>query len=446
MRARLAKLWSSVPRGAVMLSMVTALNVALGFAREGVIAYYFGASAELDTFLVAYTLPRIITFQAVAFSAWVVLPQYVAHLERGEREKATQLVRRWAIFLAKATTGFCLIVALFANVITSAIGPGLSEAQQASAANWLRLLLPLIWLITMSGCFKLVLDNNRRFFMPALSAVLVNAGAILGCLLGAATMGVSAMIPGLLVGGLVGFALQWRQAHAYEPTLLSLRNVPEYVKLPLASSGIVVLNSFAQQTNVVIDRAFASSLPDGSIAALNYANSVISVPQSIITGALATALFPVLARLIARDEWRKAYSTTVKWAIVVVAFGVLPVTAMALWGHDMIALLFQRGAFGDRATDMTATAMFVLSFVLLATGANSMVVRLLLAQQQLRFLLTTTILSIGIKIVANAVLVGRYGMVGVASATVIATSVAVLVRFWGAATYRGKAELPQRTP
>lgn len=424
-----------IPRGALMLSFIAAVNVVLGFAREGVIAYYFGTSGELDTFLVAYTLPRMIVMQAAQITVSIILPLYVAHLEAGRKEDATALVRRWFIFLAKAMTIFCLACALLAPVLTSLIAPGLSGAQKQAAADWLRWLLPYVWVITLAGCFKVVLDQNRRFFMPAMSGAFVSIAVIAACMVAARSMGVSAMIPGFIIGGTVAFLFQWKQSNTYEPTMMKFRDMPVGVQLPLLSGGIMVLNSFAHQANLIIDRVFASSLPEGSIAALNYANAILMVPQSIVSAALATALFPVLSEMIARGGWRDAFRTTLRWTGVVLVLSMIPVGALIVWRQELIALIFQRGAFGREATDMTATAITVLSFTLLTLSANALIMRLLLAQQQLRLILTTTILALVAKVIANVALVPGYGLQGVAAASVIALAVATVARYIGGAWY-----------
>ena len=426
-----------IPRGALMLSAISVLNVALGFAREAILAYYFGTSAELDAFLIAYTLPRVIVLQAIQITVWVMLPLYVAHLEGGRRDEATALLRAWFVFLAKATTIFCLIVALIAPIITYLIGPGLTADQRHEAANWLRWLLPYVWVTTMSGCFKVVLDQNRRFFAPAMSSAFVSMAVIGACLVAASDMGVAATIPGFLIGGSVGYLWQWYQSRAYEPTMTSFRNVPKHVKLPLASGVIMVINSFALQANVIIDRAFASYLPEGSIAALNYANSLIMVFQNIIGMALGTSLFPILSEMIARGEWRRAYRTTLGWTGVVVLFLLVPSLGMMIFRHDVVRLVFQRGAFGAQATEMTAHVLLVLSFMVMVFGANVLIMRLLLAQQQLRLILWTTILMVVLKIIINALLVSRYQLLGVAIATVAAGATTTAVRIWGGRRYAG---------
>jgi len=435
-----------IPRGTIMLSIISLVNIVLGFGREGVTAYYFGTSGSLDAFLVASTLPKLIVTHATNITVSIILPLYVAHLEAGRKADASALLQRWFRFLVKLMTVFCLVVGLFSPVVVGLIGPGLEDRERALAANWLRGLLPYVWIITLSGCFEVVLNQNRRFFMPAMAGGFLSLGVIVSCIVFHDRLGVTAMVPGYLVGAVAAFGFQWKQNHQYEPKLMSFKELPGHIKLPLAAGGIMVLNSFAQQANLIIDRAFASSLPDGSIAALNYANAVTAVPQNILSAAIATALFPVLAETIARGAWRQAFRTTIRWAGVCIVVVSLPVAVLALWRHEITALLFQRGAFTARATEMTSTAVYVLSFLLLVQGANALVLRLLLAQQQLRLILVTTITSVALKIIFNVLLVSKYGLGGVCFSVVAAGAVVCVLRYLGAWRYTPPDAPPSDPP
>jgi len=434
-----------IPKGAILLSVIALLNVLLGFVREGVTAYYFGTSAELDAFLVATTLPRLITTHAVQITVSIILPLYVAHLEAGRREDATLLLQRWWRFLFKVMTGFCVVVGLLSTVVVRLIGPGLTDGQLDAASEWLRWLLPFVWATTLSGCFKVVLDQNRRFFAPAMSAAFVSVAIIGSAALFHDRMGVASMIPGFILGALVGFTWQWGQSRAYEPKLMTWREIPDHIKLPLAGGGIMVLNSLAQEANLIIDRAFASQLPEGSIAALNYAKAFTTVPQTVIGAALATALFPVLAEKVARGAWKAAFRTTFTWTLIVLAFCAIPVSAIVIWRHDLIRIVFQRGAFGGEATAMTSTVVSTLTFMVLVMAANALVMRLLLAQQQLRLIMTTTILTVVLKIALNFALIDRYGLTGVSVAIVASQGIAVMVRYLGAWRY-APADRPPAPP
>lgn len=425
MRGMLARL----PRGMVLLSIISASNVGLGFIREAVIAFRFGASAELDSFLVAYTIPRLVAIQAVQITVSIILPIYVGYTENGQPERANALLRGWIRFVAKLLTVLCLGLVVFADLVTRGIGPGLSDEATADAARWLRYLTPYIWVMGLTGCFKVVLDSRRRFAIPAVSSGISSVAMIAAAAIGAPYHGVGVLVPALVVAGIVAFAVQWWPASRHEPRLLDLRGLPSSVHLPLLGGGIMVLTALAQQTNAIVDRAFASYLSEGSIAALGFASAVADIPTTVLSMALATALFPVLAKLVANNAHRVAFRTTVNWAMIVLAVGAIPVAILVFMREEVVALLFGRGAFDADDVHKTATALMILAFTIFTTGTASIVNRLLLSQRQLLFMFLITLFAITVKIVANALLVFRYGLAGLAAGTVIAGVLATLARY-----------------
>lgn len=59
MTSRLAK--QSVQQATVLIAVVTVLSQLMGMVREGIIANYFGTSAEYDILLLALTVPGIVS-------------------------------------------------------------------------------------------------------------------------------------------------------------------------------------------------------------------------------------------------------------------------------------------------------------------------------------------------------------------------------------------------
>ena len=74
-----------------------------------------------------------------------------------------------------------------------------------------------------------------------------------------------------------------------------------------------VLGLAVVQINFWVNTLLASSLPAGSLSALNYAWLLMLLPQGIVAQGVATAAFPTFAALEARgqrDELRRVFSTT----------------------------------------------------------------------------------------------------------------------------------------
>ena len=114
---------------------------------------------------------------------------------------------------------------------------------------------------------------------------------------------------------------------------------------------IIIIESIGQFYSIA-DRFFFSSVREGGISAINYAQILVSLPISIIAIPLSTALFPKIS-----DDLYGTSSIgielTLKDSIKVTLLIFIPVFYIFnFFGIDIISLLLQRGKFnaGDSYT------------------------------------------------------------------------------------------------
>ncbi len=142
--------------------------------------------------------------------------------------------------------------------------------------------------------------------------------------------------------------------------------VEEAAGAPMAFALVapVLLFALTRQSQVLIERFLASTLPAGAISHLNYAQKVAQIPMTLSL-MLCTVTFPVVAQAIAEGDTERARSRVerdIALAAWVVLLGASSVIACA---PQIIELLFQRGAFTSRDTEATATVMRVYAVGLL---------------------------------------------------------------------------------
>jgi putative peptidoglycan lipid II flippase len=118
-----------------------------------------------------------------------------------------------------------------------------------------------------------------------------------------------------------------------------------------------VLGLAAVQLNFVVTAILAATLPAGSLTALNYGWIIMLLPQGVIAQSVATALFPTLAALVAREErveMRRIFGVTLRNLL----FLTLPATVgLLVLREPIIRLLLERGAFDAESTAATAWAL-----------------------------------------------------------------------------------------
>jgi putative peptidoglycan lipid II flippase len=126
----------------------------------------------------------------------------------------------------------------------------------------------------------------------------------------------------------------------------------------------VALFALARQSQVLVERFLASSLPSGAISHLNYAQKVAQMPM-VLSMMICTVTFPMVARALADGDTERARQRVHRDLVLagaVVLTGAAYVVALA---PQIIDILFQRGAFGGGATAATAEVMRVYALGLL---------------------------------------------------------------------------------
>jgi putative peptidoglycan lipid II flippase len=183
-------------------------------------------------------------------------------------------------------------------------------------------------------------------------------GLIFGVLVLEPRLGIYGLAWGVLIGSSFHLLLQlptlFRQGGTYLPTLgLDFPPVREVARL----MGPRLLGVAVVQLNFWINIRLASQHPDGSVAAISFAFALMLMPQAAIAQSLAIAALPTFSAQVAREklnEMRDSLSSTLRGVILLS----LPASlGLILLRHPIISLLYQRGAFTERSTELVAWAL-----------------------------------------------------------------------------------------
>jgi putative peptidoglycan lipid II flippase len=347
-----------------IFSLATGLSRIAGLVREVVAAYYFGAAGKINAFTVAFQVPNLIralVADAALSSAFV--PVFTELLEKGERKRAWRVASSlfWLMLL-----GLGALTALFIVVAPWAIRPfGDPGGDRALAVGLSRVLFPIVALLGVSGIVVGILNSYEHFSVPALTPVFWNLAIIAGLVIGvpqadsidtklyvyAVSIVVGTVIQVLLpVPWLRGrddrlrMVLDWRDPAVWRVLRLMIP----------VTLGLGLINF-----NAVVDSAFASRLidPELSPTAIDKAFRLYMLPQGMFSVAIATVLFPSLARLAARDDMH-GFRTTVSLGLRQIAFLLIPASVVsAVLAEPITRIVYQRGAWGAHETAVTAGAL-----------------------------------------------------------------------------------------
>ncbi len=176
----------------------------------------------------------------------------------------------------------------------------------------------------------------------------------------------------------------------------------------------VIMSTGVQQINTLVDKILASSLAEGSISALNFANLLNGLAYGLFTTSISTVIYPTLSRFSVDDkieDFKKVFNKAVSFVVIII----MPLTVGALVLRvPVVRFLFERGAFDERATYLTATALFYYSF-----GIRNVLDHSFYSLKDTKTPMINGAVVVGINIILNLVFVRTMGLGGLALATSI---------------------------
>ena len=365
-------------RSTAIFAGATGLSRVVGLVRESVVRYYFGTVGPINAFEVAFLVPntvRALVADAALSSAFV--PVFSELLEKGERKRAWRVASSlfFLIMLGLgALTALFIVIAPWVMKIFgySGVAVGLS-----------RVLFPIVLILGLTGIVVGILNSYEHFTVPALSPVLWNVAIIAGLAIGvpkADTINGELYVYAfsILIATILQFLLplpwlrgrddrlhvviDWR-----DPAVLRTFKLMLPITLGL---GLINFNAF-------VDTIFAARLLDKYQApsSINAAFRLYIFPQGMFSVAVATVLFPSLARLATRRDM-DGFRTMVSSGLRQIAFLLIPASVVcAVLAEPIVRVVYQRGDFTASQTSVVAACLAAFALGLAFNGAMLMLNR-----------------------------------------------------------------------
>jgi putative peptidoglycan lipid II flippase len=417
-----------IARSTAFFSLATAASRVAGLAREIAAAGYFGIKGPMSAFTVAFQVPNLVrALFADAALQPAFVPVFTEQLEKRNYKEAFRLASTMLFAVTLVLGAITAVFVLAAGLVMPLFAPGFSGELRDLMIALSRLLFPILILLGATGVVVGILNSYDRFGAYAISPLFWNLTiiAVLVALVPAfeGDDQIYAYAIGILAGTVVQLlipAFDLRNTPFRPTRRIALRdpNVRRVLLLMLPVTISLGLINF----NLIINSLFGSLVDDRGPAAIDKAFRIYQLPQGIFSVAIATVLFPTLARFAARGELDNLRATMAN-GMRQILFVLLPAAAAILvLSEPMIRLVYQRGEFDASQTDLVATALFWFAFSLPTNGLFLLLTRTFFSLQ--RPWLPTAIAAgnLAVTALASLVLYGPFGVGGIVAATAIATA------------------------
>jgi putative peptidoglycan lipid II flippase len=442
-RRRLA--WSTA-----IFSLATGLSRVLGLVREIVAAYYFGIKGPINAFQVAFLVPntiRALVADAALSSAFV--PVFSELLEKGERKRAWRVASTLFWLLLLGLGGLTALFIVVAPWLMPAIFPAYDESLLTGLSQ---ILFPIVALLGVSGIVVGILNSYEHFTVPALTPVFWNLAIIAGLAIGVPRADTTdgklyVYAVSILVGTVIQVLLPFPWLRGRDDRLRLLIDWRDpMVRRVFALMVPVTLGLGLINVNALIDGLFAANLIDPHVAptAIDKAFRLYMLPQGMFSVAVATVLFPSLARMATRLDMA-GFRSTVSLGLRQIAFLLVPASFfLAVLAEPIVRVIYQRGAWKPEQTPVVAGALAAFSFGLAFNGAMLMLNRAFFSLQMPWLPTVVALANLAVNAGLDAAFY-RFGVWGIPLSTSIGNLASTGALLWLFRRRIGRLELGELT-
>ena len=411
----------------VAIFLLAAKSIAA--VKELLVAKHYGASALLDGYLFAFNVANWPIGVLASVSTSVLVPLLVqleteSKIDRNRFKKEILL----AGLVFGLLMGFILWMLMPHIIISDLIG--LSETAKISANQAVPFVAAMAPFGVVAAIYSAYLMSQQRHANTFIDGV--PSLIIMLALLGWPWLDQDISLKPILWGTLLGFVVQAAWLAGLNNLRLNkeiafVKSPSKYWKEISKSSLYVALAQLAIFTSIFADQIFLAKLPEGNIAGYGYAYRIILLILGLSSTALARAILPIITGV---ENYEKKRELAKIWALRVFWIGLLFALALAIFSDDIVALLFERGKFTKKDTDLVSSIFVVLliqlPFALSFTVQTQWFLSETRATKSLLWAILTCALS---KIICSALAVSSWGWgsIGVAFSYTIYNGIGLLI-------------------
>ncbi|MGB0953140.1 MAG: lipid II flippase MurJ [Planctomycetota bacterium] len=430
------------PLRKLMVPLLLGAGIVATLGREIVFALGLGSGEDLEVFRLAFGAPNMMAQSLAPAFVGVMLPLLAHAAEKGEAAEQwmRQRILRFNFF---GVLLLCVVGLLSAAPLATLLAPGYEADALREVTTQLRILWLFFGVTGMSFAARVFLNHRDVFWPGASTSLAVSAAFVLAGLgihrgtfdASATTLSWAAIFGGSLVLVFQFLARPYRSSDfrlsgrlrddsSLAPAARSAAAAP--ILLPLLGALLSTISASAPR---FLDRAYASAMPQGSVAALEYSYNVLAAPGILLGTSFVMLAFPAFARGVAAGKAREAARTMLRPLGLTAGAALVISILVFFFAEPLVTLFYRRGAFASSDADATAAVLRWQCLGMMPLVVGMIVAQGFLGLRLVRFVLLLSAVRIVVRWLALELLVPHMQLGGLGLAYTVTETIALLVAF-----------------
>lgn len=412
-------------KSGILMMLVILTSRVLGLVRSVVLAYYFGAGAFTDAYYSAFKISnffRQLLGEGALGNSFI--PLYNDKVVEDGEEKSKEFIFSVLNLVFVFSSLVTILTIVFSDSIIQYTVQGFDESTKELASRLLKIMSSYFLFISLSGMICAVLNNFKQFLIPASTGIFFNIALILSSVWAGKTGGIDILGYGVVAAGALQlFVVLPSFFKIVKSYSFKIDFSDKYLWKIFIMLGPMLIGIVAKQVNTVVDQYFASYLNTGGVSALENATRLYNLPIGMFGITISTIIFPTLAKAISNNKMDIVGKNFEK-GLNILMFLVIPSTFIfTFYSEEIIKLTLSYGKFGSEAVKTTSESLFYYSLGLYFYTAIHLVTRAFYGMKNSKAPVKFSMLSIGVNIFLNWLLIDKMQYRGLALATAVASGV-----------------------
>jgi putative peptidoglycan lipid II flippase len=415
---------------AIYIVIITIFSRFLGFGRELTIAYYYGASYISDAYIVSLIIPTVI-FGIIGTGVMSgIIPIYLRIMEEENEAESKKFLSK-VLYLFVIITSFLLILFyVFKEKILRAFAIGFDKNTMALASNLTEITIFTIYFTVIISIFTGYLQLKEKFIIPALLGLIYNiviiTSIVLSYFVNVVLLGYGALIAALLQ---MIFILYFAFKNGFS-LKAKLIFYDKYLKALFIMCIPIMMSQSISQINVIVDKTIASTISEGAISAINYADRVNSLILSTVVMTITTLIYPRMSKFAIKKDF-KSLKSVITLTIKIITLILVPATVFLLnYSEGITKLIFERGNFSSKDVNYTSKALLFYSLGMVFFAYREILTKILFSFQNSKIPLINSLIALSINIILTVYLARHFGLSGIVLATSLSALISTIFLYW----------------
>lgn len=409
---------NKIIKNVVLLMILTLLSKFIGFFRELVMGYCYGATIHSDAYFAAYDIPKILFSIIAAALSTTFIPMYNRVKEEKGNDRAILFTNNVMNLTMIIGILISIIAFIFMKNIVGLFAIGFKGQAFTETVLFTRIILLGYIFSGLSSVMGAFLQYNDEFFIPGIIGIPYNLVVIVFMLLSVYFKNIYLLPIGACLGLMSQFLFQVPKSKqlGYKPKV-TFNIKDEYITKMLILVGPILISTAVAQINRAVDNTLASTLVVGSLSSLNYSNKLIGFVMGLFITTISVVIYPQLSKLSYDDDKNK-FNSLVNKLINIVFMIIIPITFICIiMSTPIVRTLFMRGAFDEQAANLTSVALIFFSVGMIGLAMRTVIMNVFYSLGDTKTPMINSIITVVLNIAMNFILIGPMANGGLALAT-----------------------------